>query len=146
VSGVRQHEEPHLHGVTTLENPPIPAPRVAATSLTVATDGACSGNPGPAGWSWVDEHGTWRCGGMLRSTNQVGELVGLLNAVRDHHHVADLTIEIDSAYAMNTYLEWMDAHARRGWTTAAGKPTSNVDVISQLLDARDRRASAGCPR
>lgn len=124
---------------------PAPADRGPVHALTVATDGACSGNPGPAGWAWVDEHGRWRSGGLVRSTNQVGELLGLLHAVRDHQHVTDLTIEIDSTYAMNTYLQWMDAHARRGWCTQAGKPTSNRDVIEQLIAARDARAAAGLP-
>lgn len=120
-------------------------PDVAVDELTVATDGACSGNPGPAGWAWVDQTGRWRSGGLARSTNQVGELLGLLHAVRDHQHVRHLTVEIDSTYAMNTYLQWMDAHARRGWRTTAGKPTSNRDVIEQLIAARDARAEVGLP-
>lgn len=119
--------------------------REAARPFHVATDGACSGNPGPAGWAWVDENGNWRSGGLTRSTNQVGELLGLLHAVRDHQHVHELTIETDSAYAIGTYTQWMDAHARRGWTTSAGKPTSNRDVIEQLLAARDARRTAGLP-
>lgn len=126
----------------TAPEPGNPSP-VAA--LTVATDGACSGNPGPAGWAWVDEQGRWRSGGMVRSTNQVAELLGLLHAVRDHQHISDLTIEIDSTYAMTTYLQWMDAHARRGWVTTANKPTSNRDVIEQLIAARNARAAAGLP-
>jgi ribonuclease HI len=119
--------------------------RAAVDSLTVATDGACSGNPGPAGWAWVDEHGTWRNGSLARATNQVGELLGLLNAVRDHQHVRHLTVEIDSIYALNTYSSWMDAHAARGWTTQAKKPTSNREIIEEMLAARDARRAAGLP-
>ena len=121
------------------------APRAALDSLTVGTDGACSGNPGPAGWAWVDEHGTWRHGSLLRATNQVGELLGLLHAVRDHQHVTHLTIEIDSIYALNTYASWMDAHAARGWTTLAKKPTSNREIIEAMLAARNERRAAGLP-
>lgn len=128
-----------------VELAPAPGNPAPVQALTVGTDGACSGNPGPAGWAWVDQNGRWRSGGMVRSTNQVGELLGLLHAVRDHQHVADLTIEIDSTYAMNTYLQWMDAHARRGWRTTGGKPTSNRDVIEQLIAARNARAAAGLP-
>ena len=122
-----------------------PPDQTTVESLTVATDGACSGNPGPAGWAWVDEHGTWRNGGLLRATNQVGELLGLLNAVRDHQHVRHLTIEIDSIYALNTYKTWMDAHAARGWTTQAKKPTSNREIIEAMVAARDARRAAGLP-
>lgn len=77
--------------------------------------------------------------------NQVGELLGLLHAVRDHQHVRHLTIEIDSIYAMNTYSAWMDAHAARGWTTQAKKPTSNREIIEQLIAVRDARRAAGQP-
>ena len=58
--------------VTGSRMPPPRTPPMVA-QLTVGTDGACSGNPGPAGWAWVDEHGKWRSGGLARSTNQVGE-------------------------------------------------------------------------
>src|SRR5665647_1556430 len=92
-----------------------------------------------AGWAWVDQHGTWRSGGLMRGTNQVAELLAVLNAVRDHMHVRELTVEIDSAYAMKTYMEWMDPAARRGWTTQAGKPTSNVEVIMDMMRARNAR-------
>src|SRR5665647_449732 len=114
-------------------------------ALIVVTDGACSGNPGPAGWAWVDQHGTWRSGGLMRGTNQVAELLAVLHAVRDHMHVRELTVEIDSAYAMKTYMEWMDPAARRGWTTQAGKPTSNVEVIMDMMRARNARRDAGLP-
>ena len=114
-------------------------------ALTVGTDGACSGNPGPTGWSWVGQDGTWAAGSLLRSTNQVGELLGLLNAIRDHDDVVELTVELDSAYAMQTYAAWMDNHARRGWVTQAGKPTSNREVIEQLIAVRDARRAAGLP-
>lgn len=111
--------------------------------LTVGTDGACSGNPGPAGWAWVDEHGNYKHGSLAWSTNQVGELLGLLHAIGDHQHVAALTVETDSMYAMNTYVTWMDAHARRGWTTSAGKPTSNREIIEGLMEVRRARRAAG---
>jgi len=114
-------------------------------ALTVATDGACSGNPGPAGWAWVDEHGRWAHGSHLRSTNQAVELEALLQAITHHSDVRHLTVELDSAYAMNTYLSWMDAHKRRGWHTADGKPTSNRDLIAGLVAARDARQLAGLP-
>jgi ribonuclease HI len=129
----------------TSDQATTPTQPLEVVALTVATDGACSGNPGPAGWAWVDEHGTWRNGGLLRATNQVGELLGLLHAVRDHHHVRHLNIEIDSIYALNTYKTWMDAHAARGWTTQAKKPTSNREIIEEMRAARDARRAAGQP-
>ncbi|NKY05609.1 ribonuclease HI [Cellulomonas hominis] len=114
-------------------------------SLTVGTDGACSGNPGPSGWAWAAANGTWAGGAMPRSTNQAAELAGLLQAITAFADVPALTIELDSAYALNTYASWMDAHKRRGWRTGDGKPTSNRDLIAALIDARDARRAAGLP-
>ena len=102
-------------------------------------------NPGPTGWAWVDETGAWALGGVRRATNQVGELLGLLYGIVDHADVVHLSIESDSAYAIGTYTQWMDAHAARGWRTSTGKATSNREIIEQLLAARDARRRAGLP-
>jgi len=115
------------------------------SSMTVGTDGACSGNPGPTGWAWVAADGTWEAGALHRSTNQAGELLGLLHAIEAHTHVQDLTIESDSAYAIGTYTSWMDGYRRRGWTTSAGKPVSNREIVEGLVSAREQRRQAGLP-
>ncbi len=112
---------------------------------TVATDGACKGNPGPAGWAWVGEDGHWAAGAVPNGTNNIGELLGLLHAIRDHADVRDLTVQADSMYAINTYASWMDGHRRRGWLTSAKKPVANRDLLEQLLAARDARRAAGLP-
>lgn len=114
-------------------------------SMTVGTDGACSGNPGPAGWAWAAADGTWASGAVPRSTNQATELQGLLEAITTFCDVPNLTVELDSAYAMNTYASWMDNHKRRGWRTGDGKPTSNREIIEALVNARDARRTAGLP-
>lgn len=112
---------------------------------TVATDGACKGNPGPAGWAWVGEDGHWAAGSIPEGTNNIGELLGLLNAIRDHQNVTHLTVQADSKYAIDTYEKWMDAHARRGWLTSAKKPTANRDILEQLIAARNARRAARVP-
>jgi ribonuclease HI len=111
----------------------------------VATDGACKGNPGPAGWAWVAEDGHWAAGSVPEGTNNIGELLGLLAALTDHAAVADLVIQADSKYAIDTYTKWMSAHARRGWKTAAGQPVKNREILESLMAARDARRRAGLP-
>jgi ribonuclease HI len=111
----------------------------------VATDGACQGNPGPAGWAWVGEDGEWAAGSLASGTNNIGELLGLLNAIRDHRDVRDLTVQADSKYAIDTYTKWMDGHARRNWKTSTGAPTKNVDLLKQLIVERDERREHGLP-
>jgi ribonuclease HI len=100
-----------------------------APPYIVATDGACKGNPGPTGWAWVGEDGHWAAGSILSGTNNIGELTGLLKAIEDHADVANLVVQADSKYAIDTYTKWMDGHRRRGWKTSTGAPTKNVDIL-----------------
>ncbi len=112
---------------------------------TVATDGACKGNPGPAGWAWVGEDGHWAAGALPAGTNNIGELLGLLHALRDHRDVVQLLVQADSRYAIDTYQRWMDGHARRGWKTSTGAPAKNVDILRDLIAERDLRRERGLP-
>ena len=111
----------------------------------VATDGACKGNPGPAGWAWVGEDGHWAAGSVPEGTNNIGELLAVLNAIRDHTHIRHLTIQADSMYAIDTYTKWMDGHRRRSWKTSRGEPTKNVEILELLIVARDARHAARLP-
>ncbi|WP_029149875.1 ribonuclease H family protein [Microbacterium indicum] len=114
-------------------------------TYTVATDGACQGNPGPTGWAWVGEDGRWAAGSIVQGTNNIGELTALLRAITDHADVAHLRVQADSKYAIDTYSSWMDAHRRRGWKTASKQPTKNRDLLEKLIEARDARREAGLP-
>ena len=113
--------------------------------LTVATDGACKRNPGPAGWAWVTSDGRWESGSLKAGTNNIGELLALLNALDRFGDVPHLTVEIDSAYVIGAYGSWLDGWARRGWKTAAGEPVANELIMKQLLQVRDARRAAGLP-
>lgn len=113
------------------------------SSLTVGADGACSGNPGPAGWGWVDQHGNWSSGAFLRSTNQVGELVALAEALEAHIDIDDLTIETDSAYALNAYTSWIAGWVKKGWRNSKGEAVANREHMERLLRAKQARAAAG---
>ncbi|MEV8025046.1 ribonuclease H [Microbacterium sp. NPDC080220] len=116
-----------------------------SSRYVVATDGACKGNPGPTGWAWVGEDGHWAAGSIIQGTNNIGELMGLLKAIEDHADVRELVVQADSKYAIDTYEKWMDGHRRRGWKTSTGAPTKNVDLLEQLITARDARRAAGLP-
>ena len=111
----------------------------------VATDGACKGNPGPAGWAWVAADGHWAAGSIPQGTNNIGELLGLLHAIVDHAEVENLVLQVDSKYAIDSYESWMDGHRRRGWKTSTGAPTKNRELLERLIAARDARRAAGLP-
>lgn len=119
--------------------------RAVPERYVLATDGACKGNPGPAGWAWVGEDGHWAAGSLPQGTNNIGELLGLLNAIRDHLNVRELVVQADSKYAIDTYSSWMDGHKRRGWLTSAKKPVANREILEQLIEVRDARRAAGLP-
>lgn len=113
--------------------------------VTVATDGACKRNPGPAGWAWVTADGRWGSGSLAAGTNNIAELLALLNALTRFSDVPALTLEIDSQYVISSYASWMDGWSRRGWVTSSGEPVANVEIMKQLLAARDARRAAGLP-
>lgn len=102
--------------------------------FTVATDGACQGNPGPAGWGWVGEDGTWESGSYCHATNNVGELMGLLRAVEAHRDVP-LRIEADSQYAINVATTWGPGWRENGWVNGSGRPVKNLDLVRLLVAA-----------
>jgi ribonuclease HI len=118
---------------------------MSLSSVTVATDGACKKNPGPAGWAWVTEDGRWASGSLRAGTNNIGELLAVLNALQAHAATADLSLLIDSQYVIDSYSKWMDGWARRGWSTAAGAPVANQDIMRALIAARDGRRALGLP-
>jgi ribonuclease HI len=114
----------------------------AAPDVTVYTDGACTGNPGPGGWAAVilDENGVREISGAeAQTTNQRMELraaiEGLL-AIPDQRRVHVYT---DSAYVMNCFRDrWWERWQRNGWVGANRKPVANRDLWQRLI-AETRR-------
>ena len=113
--------------------------------VAAATDGACSGNPGPGGWGAllrfedgsVEEFG----GHDPATTNNRMELqaaLELLKRLKDLPRHPDLTLRTDSKYLIDGLGSWMQGWKRRGWKTAAGKPVLNQDLWLALDQARLR--------
>ena len=109
--------------------------------VAAATDGACSGNPGPGGWGAlirfedgsVEEFG----GSDPATTNNRMELhaaLALLERLAELPRHPDLTLRTDSKYLIDGLGSWMAGWKRKGWKTAAGKPVLNQDLW-QALDA-----------
>lgn len=108
-------------------------------SLTVGTDGACLGNPGPAGWAWVDEHGNCHSFGQGLGTNQIAELNAVLRALRDHRKVAHLIVQTDSTYARDCSTTWRPGWQRNGMRNSKKKPVANAELIMSIWEALDAR-------
>jgi len=112
---------------------------MANGTLTVGTDGACLGNPGPAGWAWVDEDGNFHSSGQPHGTNNIAELRAVLDALRDHADVAHLVIQIDSTYARDCSTKWRAGWQRNGMRNSKKEPVKNASIIEAIWAALDSR-------
>lgn len=100
----------------------------------VATDGACSGNPGPGGWAWVEQtSGARDSGGTARTTNNIMELTALVKGLEFVGPEPSLLIRCDSQYVINTMTKWAPTWRRKGWKKADGQPVKNRELVERLL-------------
>ncbi len=106
--------------------------------ITVFTDGACSGNPGPGGWGWaVAPDGEPKAsGGEQTTTNQRMELYAVLDAIRVlGADGSPVDVVSDSTYVVNCFRDrWFDGWRRRGWKNSKGQPVANDDLWRPLID------------
>lgn len=102
-------------------------------TLIAATDGSSLGNPGPAGWAWYMDEQNWRAGALKESTNNVGELLAVLDLLRQTRDASkDLHIFADSQYVINALTKWRFAWKRKGWKKGDGKPVANREIMEAL--------------
>jgi ribonuclease HI len=106
--------------------------------VTVYTDGACAGNPGPGGWGAVllyDGHMKELSGYEEWTTNQRMELTAAIGALKALNQRCRVTLYSDSAYLINAFRQnWFRQWLANGWRTTRGnKPVENRDLWEQLL-------------
>jgi ribonuclease HI len=110
---------------------------VSTDHITIYTDGACKGNPGPGGWgAWLSigghEKELW--GGETLTTNNRMELTAVIEALSAIKRQSSVVIHTDSEYVRQGITAWIHNWKKRGWKTAQGKPVKNIDLW-QRLDA-----------
>ena len=106
--------------------------------VTIYTDGACSGNPGPGGWGALLRYGKHEkelSGGALETTNNRMELTGAIEALKALKKPAHVQFYTDSEYLRKGITEWIRTWKRKGWKTAGKKPVKNQDLWRQLDSA-----------
>ncbi len=111
--------------------------------IIAAADGSALGNPGPAGWAWYVDDTCWASGGWPHGTNNMGELMAVLDLLQQTAHLDDeLHVFCDSTYVINAVTKWMAGWKRKGWKTGGGQPVKNVELMKALDEAiqgrRDR--------
>jgi ribonuclease HI len=117
--------------------PSTPHASIRKPRVTVYTDGACKGNPGPGGWgAWLatGDHEKELCGGELLTTNNRMELTAVIEALASLKRSCEVTIHTDSEYVRKGITEWIHGWKQRGWKTADRKPVKNAELW-QRLDA-----------
>lgn len=107
------------------------------TDLTLYTDGACSGNPGPGGWAaLLIEDGRERVvsGAEPRTTNQRMELRAAIEGLAVVPGRRTVQLFTDSSYVMNCFRDrWWERWEANGWLGVARQPVANRDLWERLL-------------
>ena len=109
--------------------------------VTIYTDGACSGNPGPGGWGAIlrfGEHEKELNGGDFETTNNKMELRAAIEALNALKEPCLVNLHTDSQYVKGGITGWIEGWKRNGWKTSAKKPVKNEELWRALEQARDR--------
>ena len=110
--------------------------------VTIYTDGACLGNPGPGGYGAVLIHGDKRkelSGGYRRTTNNRMEIMGAIAALEALKKPCKVTLYSDSQYVVNAIEKgWAKRWRAKGWKRNDKEKAVNPDLWARLLDLCER--------
>jgi ribonuclease HI len=106
--------------------------------ISIFTDGACSGNPGPGGYGVIlrDDEGREKelSAGYKQTTNNRMELRAVIVGLEALKRPSDVRVVTDSQYVVNAIKEkWLVGWIKKGWRKADKKPVANVDLWKQLV-------------
>jgi ribonuclease HI len=113
--------------------------------VSIWTDGACSGNPGPGGWGAVlryGDHEKTLCGGEALTTNNRMELTAAISALEALSRGCAVALHTDSQYLRGGVTGWINNWKRNSWRTADKKPVKNEDLWRRLDEAATRHEIA----
>lgn len=105
--------------------------------VTIYTDGACSGNPGPGGWAAVLEYKGVKkelSGFEENTTNNRMEITAAIKGLEALNQICAVDIYTDSAYLFNAFdKSWLFTWTRNNWKKSNNKPVENQDLWEKLL-------------
>ncbi len=111
-------------------------------TVTIYTDGACSGNPGPGGWGAILRYKDTEkelSGGAADTTNNRMELTAVIEALALLKEPCVVELYSDSKYVIDGLSKgWARGWQKRGWIKSDKKPALNPDLWERLLDLTDR--------
>ena len=105
--------------------------------LTIYTDGACSGNPGPGGWGVLLQYGSKEKtlkGGDPNTTNNRMEMMAAIKAIEavNETYTGEIILWTDSTYVMKGITEWVHGWKKKNWIKSDKKPFVNTDLWKVL--------------
>jgi ribonuclease HI len=103
--------------------------------VSIYSDGACKGNPGPGGWGALLVSGGRErelFGGEAHTTNNRMELLAVIRALEALTRHCEIDLYTDSQYVKNGIETWIHGWKRNGWKTADKKPVKNADLWHEL--------------
>ena len=103
--------------------------------ITIHTDGACEGNPGPGAWAAILQYGKHEReikGRALAATNNRMELQAAIEALRALKEPCAVQLYTDSEYLRQGMMLWVPAWKSRGWKAKHNKPIKNGDLWKDL--------------
>lgn len=109
--------------------------------ITIYTDGACSGNPGPGGYGTVMQYGKHRnelSGGFRKTTNNRMELLAVIKGLQALNHPCQVTVFSDSKYIVDAVNKgWAKRWQASGWKRNKRERALNPDLWAMLLKLLD---------
>lgn len=106
--------------------------------VTIYTDGACSGNPGPGGWGAIlmcDGDQKEISGATKDTTNNIMEITAVLEALKLLKFKCEVEVYSDSAYVVNSFKQgWLEKWQKNNWKTASKEPVKNRELWEELYE------------
>lgn len=106
--------------------------------VTIYTDGACRGNPGPGGWGALLLYGSYRkelSGAEEDTTNNRMELMAAIRAIEALKSPCLVDLYTDSEYLRKGITQWMPVWKNNNWRTSQKKDVKNKDLWERIDSA-----------
>ena len=112
--------------------------------ISIYTDGACSGNPGPGGWAAIiivnNEVKDMFSGSEKNTTNNQMELLAPIKAIQKFKKKSEISIFTDSTYVRDGITVWIKQWEKNGWKTASKKPVKNKELWKKLKNLSSKHS------
>jgi len=112
---------------------------IDSIAIEAATDGACSGNPGPGGWGGLiifDDNSELEIGGSEQNTTnnrmELTAAIKTLEKLKTYKLKENFKLRTDSKYVIEGYTKWIINWKRNGWKTSSGKSVQNLDLWQKI--------------